>query len=70
MIQIRSPRRGRCAVVANQKASGAVFEQLVLQHVLSVDVEMIGRLVEKVEVWLDQPQDQHRESCPLPAREA
>ena len=71
MIQIRvATARTNARSWLIRQARGAVFEQLVFEHVLSVDVEMIGRLVEKVEVRLDQPQQQHRKSCPLPARQA
>ena len=43
-------------------------DQLGLQGFLAVDIQMVGRFVQKVEVGVGQPEDQHGQPRPLSAR--
>ena len=57
-------------VVADQQTGCAMLDQFALQGVLPLDVEVVGRLVQQVEVRPRQPQKQHRQPRLLTAREA
>ncbi len=53
----------------DDEAARLVCRQLPLQRLLALDVEMVCRLVEQVEVRVGQPQHQHAEPRLLPAGE-
>ena len=55
------------AVMRDQEAAGVAGIQFGLQRLLPLDVEMVGRLVQQVEIRPGEAQRQHREPCPLPA---
>ena len=58
------------AVVADEKAGGALLQQLPLQRLLPLDVEVVGRLVQQVEGRPGQPQSSmaSRARCPPDSR--
>ena len=55
------------AVMRHQQTACLAADQFILQCFLSLDVQMVGRLIEQIEVGLGQPQQQHAEAGLLPA---
>ena len=53
-----------------EQAARPMLQQLVLQCFLAVDIEVVGRLVEEIEVGIDESQHQHHQPRPLPARQS
>src|SRR3954447_715884 len=44
-----------------------MLQQFVLKRFLSLDIQVVGRLIEQIEVWLGKPQQKHAKTRLLPA---
>ena len=44
-----------------------MLQQFVFQRFLSLDIQVIGWLIEQIEVWLGKPQQKHAETRLLSA---
>ena len=61
-------RSHKATVVRHQNTSGPMRQNFVLQLFLSRNIDMVGRLVEQVEVRLLQSECQQSQPRPLPER--
>src|SRR5689334_13136679 len=44
-----------------------MLQQFVFQRFLALDIQMVGRFIEQIEVWLGEPQQKHAETRLLSA---
>ncbi len=51
----------KAAIVAHQKAGGAMGDQLFLKRFLALDIKVVCRFIQQVEIWMLQAQHQHRQ---------